>query len=191
MEHGSVMMGQSVGMVDGRAADRRDPGGAGVPGSRRARPARPARLRHGVLSVATARRLLTRLREMMASGAAPLADVVRLVAAEMAAEVCSIYALRPGDALELIATFGLRPDAVGRTRLRMGEGHRRVDRRDRRNPEPAGRADAPGLRLPAGDGGGAVRLDAGRAGAARWAHDGRGGGAEPLRRGATARTRWT
>ena len=58
----------------------------------------------------------------MASGAAPLADVVRLVAAEMVAEVCSLYALRSGDALELIATFGLRPDAVGRTRLRIGEG---------------------------------------------------------------------
>ncbi len=68
------------------------------------------------------RRLLTRLREMMADGAAPLADVVRLVAGEMAAEVCSIYALRQGDVLELTATFGLRPDAVGRTRLRMGEG---------------------------------------------------------------------
>ena len=68
------------------------------------------------------RRLLIRLRELMAVGAAPLADVVRLVAAEMAAEVCSLYALRPGDALELIATYGLRPDAVGRTRLRMGEG---------------------------------------------------------------------
>ncbi len=68
------------------------------------------------------RRLLTRLREMMAVGAAPLADVVRLVAGEMVADVCSLYALRPGDVLELIATFGLRPDAVGRTRLRMGEG---------------------------------------------------------------------
>ncbi|WP_254070225.1 putative PEP-binding protein [Acidisphaera sp. L21] len=68
------------------------------------------------------RRLLTRLREMMASGAAPLADIVRLVAAEMVAEVCSLYALRAGDVLELIATYGLRPDSVGRTHLRMGEG---------------------------------------------------------------------
>ena len=68
------------------------------------------------------RRLLIRLRELMATGAAPLAEVVRLVAAEMAAEACSLYALRTGDTLELIATFGLRPEAVGRTRLRMGEG---------------------------------------------------------------------
>ncbi len=79
-------------------------------------------LRRGVLSVTGTRRLLTRLREMMATGAAPLPDVVRLVGAEMVAEVCSIYALRPGDQLELIATHGLRPDAVGRTRLRVGEG---------------------------------------------------------------------
>jgi phosphotransferase system enzyme I (PtsP) len=68
------------------------------------------------------RRLLARLREMMATGAAPLTDVVRLVAAELVAEVCSIYAMRPGDILELIATYGLRPDSVGLTRLRVGEG---------------------------------------------------------------------
>ena len=68
------------------------------------------------------RRLLARLREMMAAGAAPLPDVVRLVSVELAAEVCSIYVLRSADTLELIATHGLRPDAVGRTRLRVGEG---------------------------------------------------------------------
>jgi phosphotransferase system enzyme I (PtsP) len=68
------------------------------------------------------RRLLTRLRDMMGSGVAPLADVVRLVAAEMVAEVCSLYALRSGDMLELIATYGLRPDSVGKVHLRMGEG---------------------------------------------------------------------
>ena len=71
---------------------------------------------------AGARRLLTRLREMMATGAAPLPDIVRLVAGELIAEVCSIYALRAGDVLELIATHGLRPDSVGLTRLRVGEG---------------------------------------------------------------------
>lgn len=51
-----------------------------------------------------------------------LAGLVRLVAAELAAEVCSIYVLRPGEILELAATEGLRADAVGRTRLRVGEG---------------------------------------------------------------------
>lgn len=70
----------------------------------------------------TPRRLLARLRDLMARGVAPLSDLVRLVASEMVAEVCSIYVLRPGAILELIATEGLRPDAVGRTRLRVGEG---------------------------------------------------------------------
>ena len=69
-----------------------------------------------------ARRLLTRLREMMATGAAPLPDVMSLVAAELVAEACSIYVLRRGDMLELIATHGLRSEAVGLTRLRIGEG---------------------------------------------------------------------
>jgi phosphotransferase system enzyme I (PtsP) len=75
----------------------------------------------------TPRRLLSRLRELMASGvaadvAAPLAELVRLIASELVSEVCSIYAQRPGDILELAATEGLNPQAVGRTRLRVGEG---------------------------------------------------------------------
>ena len=70
----------------------------------------------------TPRRLLARLRDLMARGAAPLPELVRLVAAELVSEVCSVYALRPGDILELCATEGLRPEAVGRTRLRVGEG---------------------------------------------------------------------
>ena len=68
------------------------------------------------------RRLLTRLRTMMASGAPPLRDLAALVAGELVAEVCSIYAMRAGDVLELVATEGLRQEAVGRTRLRVGEG---------------------------------------------------------------------
>jgi phosphotransferase system enzyme I (PtsP) len=58
----------------------------------------------------------------MAHGPAPLTEIVRLVAAELVAEVCSIYAMKPGDVLELAATVGLRPDAIGHTRLRVGEG---------------------------------------------------------------------
>ncbi|GAC1341556.1 MAG: phosphoenolpyruvate--protein phosphotransferase [Acetobacteraceae bacterium] len=74
-----------------------------------------------------ARRLLSRLRTLMAAGgaggdAAALHDLTTLVAAEMVAEVCTIYAMRPGDLLELQATHGLNPEAVGRTRLRVGEG---------------------------------------------------------------------
>ena len=68
------------------------------------------------------RRLLGRLRELMARGAGSLPEVVRLVAGELVSEVCSVYALRAGDILELTATEGLRADAVGRTRLRVGEG---------------------------------------------------------------------
>jgi phosphotransferase system enzyme I (PtsP) len=59
---------------------------------------------------------------MMAHGEAPLAEMVRLVASELVSEVCSIYVVRPGDLLELAATEGLNPDAVGRTKLRIGEG---------------------------------------------------------------------
>ncbi len=70
----------------------------------------------------TQRRLLARLRELMARGAGSLPELVRLVAGELVSEVCSIYALQPGDILELVATEGLRPEAVGRTRLRVGEG---------------------------------------------------------------------
>ncbi len=72
--------------------------------------------------MANPRRLLARLREMMARGTAPLPDLVRLVAAELVSEVCSVYAARPGEILELVATEGLNPQAVGRTRLRVGEG---------------------------------------------------------------------
>lgn len=68
------------------------------------------------------RRLLARLRELRARGAAPLAEVAALVAREMVAEVASVYICRPGDILELAATHGLNPQAVGRTRLRVGEG---------------------------------------------------------------------
>jgi len=68
------------------------------------------------------RRLLAKLREMMASGRASLPKMTQLVAAEMVTEVCSIYVMRPGELLELVATEGLKPEAVGRTRLRVGEG---------------------------------------------------------------------
>ncbi len=68
------------------------------------------------------RRVLGSLRALMAHGAPKLSELAELVAAEMAVEVCSIYIKRPGDMLELAATKGLNPSAVGRTRLRVGEG---------------------------------------------------------------------
>jgi phosphotransferase system enzyme I (PtsP) len=69
--------------------------------------------------------LLKRLRDTMArerNVEETLGEVVRMVANEMVAEVCSIYLLRAGEVLELFATQGLNPDAVHRTRLRVGEG---------------------------------------------------------------------
>jgi len=69
--------------------------------------------------------LLKRLRDTMAraeSVEVTLGEVVRLVANEMVAEVCSIYLLRAGEVLELFATQGLNPSAVHSTRLRVGEG---------------------------------------------------------------------
>jgi phosphotransferase system enzyme I (PtsP) len=69
-----------------------------------------------------ARRLLAKLRDLRAHGAAPLSELVRLVASEVVSEVCSVYVRRHGDLLELSATQGLNPGAVGRTRLRVGEG---------------------------------------------------------------------
>lgn len=48
--------------------------------------------------------------------------IVRIIATDMAAEVCSVYILRAGEVLELFATKGLNPKAVHQTRLRVGEG---------------------------------------------------------------------
>ena len=77
--------------------------------------------------MAGTRRLLSRLRALMAAGgagggAAALHDLTGLIAGELVAEVCALYAMRPGDMLELTATHGLNASAVGRTRLRVGEG---------------------------------------------------------------------
>jgi phosphotransferase system enzyme I (PtsP) len=69
--------------------------------------------------------LLRRLRDIMAgAGTAQerLDRIVKIIAAEMVAEVCSAYVRRAGDILELCATEGLRREAVHRTTLRIGEG---------------------------------------------------------------------
>src|SRR5258708_14770817 len=86
---------------------------------------RRARMIEAGGSVSATRRLLRRLRDIMAgSGTAQerLEQIVRVVASGMVAEVCSAYILRAGEVLELFATEGLRPEAVHRTRLRVGEG---------------------------------------------------------------------
>ncbi len=69
--------------------------------------------------------LLRRLREIMAEQASAqtrLNKLVSVIAANMVAEVCSIYLQRAGDTLELFATEGLNREAVHRTRLKRGEG---------------------------------------------------------------------
>ncbi|WP_038036181.1 phosphoenolpyruvate--protein phosphotransferase [Thermopetrobacter sp. TC1] len=69
--------------------------------------------------------LLRRLREVMAEqGTAQekLDHIAHLVAANVVAEVCSIYVLNDEGELELYATEGLKPESVHRVRLRPGEG---------------------------------------------------------------------
>ena len=73
------------------------------------------------------RRLLRRIRNVMAgartiSGQERLDRIVSLIAANMVAEVCSLYLRRAGNVLELYATEGLNKTAVHKTRLRIGEG---------------------------------------------------------------------
>ena len=72
-----------------------------------------------------ARQLLRRLRDVMAgAGTAQqrLDRIVRLIAADMVAEVCSVYLMRAGEVLELFASEGLRAASVHHTWLRVGEG---------------------------------------------------------------------
>src|SRR6476469_1789799 len=69
--------------------------------------------------------LLRRLRETMAeqvSAQERLDKIVVLIAANMVAEVCSVYVLRVDNTLELSATEGLNRDAVHRTVLHAHEG---------------------------------------------------------------------
>jgi len=69
--------------------------------------------------------LLRRLREVMAepeSAQTRLDRTVSLIAANMVAEVCSLYVMRPGSVLELYATEGLKREAVHNSKLRVGEG---------------------------------------------------------------------
>lgn len=51
-----------------------------------------------------------------------LDKIVRHIAANMVAEVCSVYVLRADNVLELYATQGLNPKAVHEASLRVGQG---------------------------------------------------------------------
>src|SRR6195952_941796 len=69
--------------------------------------------------------LLRRLREVMAepvSAQDRLDKIVVLIAANMVAEVCSVYVLRIDSTLELYATEGLNRQAVHQTVMRSDEG---------------------------------------------------------------------
>jgi phosphotransferase system, enzyme I, PtsP len=69
--------------------------------------------------------LLRRLREVMAepvSAQDRLDKIVVLIAANMVAEVCSVYVLRVDGTLELYASEGLNREAVHQTVLREDEG---------------------------------------------------------------------
>ena len=83
-------------------------------------------------ALAGPRVLLRKLREVMAEpiGAQERLDkMVTLIAANMVAEVCSVYVLRADNVLELYATEGLKASSVHRASLTVGRGlvgtHRR------------------------------------------------------------------
>jgi phosphotransferase system enzyme I (PtsP) len=69
--------------------------------------------------------LLKRLRELLAMAMEPqerLDRIVREIAGNMVAEVCSLYVLRADSVLELYATEGLNPGSVHLAQLKLGEG---------------------------------------------------------------------
>lgn len=80
---------------------------------------------HSGTASTVSRRLLSKLRDVMAGGGTAqerLDKVVKLIAADIVAEVCSCYVMRAGEVLELFSTEGLKKSAVHQTRLRVGEG---------------------------------------------------------------------
>ena len=69
--------------------------------------------------------LLRRLRELMAEpidAQVRLDKIVTQIAANMVAEVCSVYVLRADGQVELFATEGLKHEAVHNVTLRVGQG---------------------------------------------------------------------
>lgn len=68
---------------------------------------------------------MNNLRQVMAEDGdtrSRLDHVVRLIASTMVADVCSIYVREPEGSLLLVATEGLKPEAVNKTRLAVHEG---------------------------------------------------------------------
>jgi phosphotransferase system enzyme I (PtsP) len=77
------------------------------------------------VALAAPRHLISSLRDIMAGTAlapAKLDEIVRVVARELRADICSCFVARAGDLLELFATAGLSNDLLRKSRLRIGEG---------------------------------------------------------------------
>ncbi|MDP1556191.1 MAG: phosphoenolpyruvate--protein phosphotransferase [Hyphomonas sp.] len=87
--------------------------------------------------------LMNNLRQVMAEEGdtrSRLDHVVRLIASTMVADVCSIYVREAEGTLLLVATEGLKPEAVNKTRLAAQEG---LVGFVARTAEPIAIADAP------------------------------------------------
>ena len=90
--------------------------------------------------------LLKRLKDSLADageGQERLDRVVTLIASSLVAEVCSIYLKRDEETLELCATEGLNPEAVHKTRMKVGQG---LVGRIAKTATPISAADAPSQR---------------------------------------------
>ena len=128
------------------------------------------------------RLLLRRLREVMAepvSAQARLDRIVIHIAANMVAEVCSVYVLRSDAKLELYATEGLNREAVHLTTMTTGEG---LVGLIAEKAEPLALADAqahPAFSLSPGDRRRDLSILPRRADPARRQYAGRAGRAEP------------
>ncbi|MDF0602388.1 phosphoenolpyruvate--protein phosphotransferase [Psychromarinibacter sp. C21-152] len=92
------------------------------------------------------RKLLGRLRDTLAEegeGQERLDKITHLIADSMGTDVCSIYLFRDPETLELCATQGLKPEAVHKTRMRIGEG---LVGRVARSGQPLNTENAPATR---------------------------------------------
>jgi signal transduction protein with GAF and PtsI domain len=66
---------------------------------------------------------ITRLVSESGDAAETLSNLVRLIQERFRTDVCSVYLLEPDrSTLVLAATIGLRPESVGRIRMRLSEG---------------------------------------------------------------------
>ena len=66
---------------------------------------------------------ITRLVSESGDAAETLSNIVRLIQQRFSTDVCSVYLLEADrTTLFLAATIGLRPESVGRVRMRLNEG---------------------------------------------------------------------